>query len=435
MDTKIAAALNNLNLNSQQKKIINEVLDNKFKYIDANTVNINSTYTEVDDTYNDEYYEFTYTNGICLNGDNDKGLSINSNYFEKDKYYVDNELEEYFVNEYSTFIFRLGQMCIDYNYSDSDDYVNKSKYILSANYTNINLEERLKNEYSKTFYNNIGVSSKSFSINTMFTYIDYLDYKNNKNYTYYLADYLNFKTIINNLGTTNFLIKYNEFNYSFNTSISSESSNLIVNSTNSKGLYYSGANVSEPYQLGYNFTKDQIVAFGANSSFGILKGTGITFTMAFDDNIFIINYNHANDKMYINTNIYAKDFVIEDESNAISVKDTIQDIYNKINNIGGDNGSDIIQSFIDKEIEELIYKTAEIRSKDTEYNIGEEFKELVISEKEYNKYNYTWEDNSVHNYLHEQYDKIVVYKDILIKTINITNSNGEQEEINVLIVE
>ena len=33
MDTKIAAALNNLNLNSQQKKIINEVLDNKFKLI------------------------------------------------------------------------------------------------------------------------------------------------------------------------------------------------------------------------------------------------------------------------------------------------------------------------------------------------------------------------------------------------------------------
>ena len=139
--------------------------------------------------------------------------------------------------------------------------------------------------------------------------------------------------------------------------------------------------------------------------------------------------------------LLSPDFIISDEinnsdnSNRISVKDTIQDIYNKINNIGGDNGSDIIQSFIDREIEELIYKTAEIRSKDTEYITGEEFKELVISEKEYNKYNYTWEDNSVHNYLYEQYNKIVVYKDILTKTINITNSNGEQEEINVLIVE
>ena len=38
MDTKIAAALNNLNLNSQQKKIINEVLDNKFKYIEPNVI-------------------------------------------------------------------------------------------------------------------------------------------------------------------------------------------------------------------------------------------------------------------------------------------------------------------------------------------------------------------------------------------------------------
>ena len=38
MDAKIAAALNNLNLNSQQKKIINEVLDDKFKYIEPNVI-------------------------------------------------------------------------------------------------------------------------------------------------------------------------------------------------------------------------------------------------------------------------------------------------------------------------------------------------------------------------------------------------------------
>ena len=38
MDTKIAAALNSLNLNSQQKRVINEVLDNKFKYIEPNVI-------------------------------------------------------------------------------------------------------------------------------------------------------------------------------------------------------------------------------------------------------------------------------------------------------------------------------------------------------------------------------------------------------------
>lgn len=299
MDTKIAAALNSLNLNSQQKRVINEVLDNKFKYIDANEININNI-----------SYEFTLR-----------------------------------------------------------DYINY---------------------YSRS---------------------------------------------VNNNGVITFEIRYNNFIYSFIEPTSKETSDLTIGKTCSKGLYYSGTSVSEPYQLGYNFTKDQIVAFGANSSLGILKGTGLTFTMTFDNDIFSINYNHANDKMSINTNIYAKDFVIEDESNTISVKDTIQDIYDKINNNSNDDGSDITQTFIDREIEELIYKTAEIRSKDTEYFTGEEFKELVISEKKYNKYNYTWNDNTVHNYLYEQYNKIVVYKDILTKTINITNSNGEQEEINVLIVE
>ena len=112
--------------------------------------------------------------------------------------------------------------------------------------------------------------------------------------------------------------------------------------------------------------------------------------------------------------------------------------YNKLfvmDNSNNDNGSDITQSFIDREIEDLIYEIAETRSKANEYDeIGDTYRELVISEKEYNKYNYTY-DNIVTNELDSVYHKIVVYKDILTKTITVTNSNGQQEEINVLIVE
>ena len=83
----------------------------------------------------------------------------------------------------------------------------------------------------------------------------------------------------------------------------------------------------------------------------------------------------------------------------------------------------------------MIYEIAETRSKANEYDeIGDTYRELVISEKEYNKYSYTY-DNIVTNNLDPEYNKIVVYKDILTKTITVTNSNGQQEEINVLIVE
>lgn len=292
MDTKIAAALNNLNLNSQQKRVINEVLDNKFKYIDANSLNIKTqnTYFSVDDKgLNYNYYEL-----------------INNKTFTKYKCTLkENELT--FTSSF-----------------DDDFFSDKAPY---------------------------GISIK------------------NNIYTNRTPNTL---TLINNDGVRIFMRK---------TFTSGTINDLLLRLVS----------------IAIDF-ESKLIQIGANA-------------------------------------VRCKDFkVLDENNNAISVKDSIQDIYNKINNIGGDNGSDIIQSFIDREIEELIYKTAEIRSKDTEYMTGEEFKELVISEKEYNKYNYTME-GTVYNNLYDQYNKIVVYKDILTKTINITNSNGEQEEINVLIVE
>src|SRR5574344_1569836 len=78
MDTKIAAALNSLNLNSQQKKVLNEVLDNKFKYIDANSLNIKTqdTYFSIDDKgLNYNYYELinnkTFTKYKCTLKENE----------------------------------------------------------------------------------------------------------------------------------------------------------------------------------------------------------------------------------------------------------------------------------------------------------------------------------------------------------------------------
>lgn len=439
MDTKIAAALNSLNLNSQQKKVLNEVLDNKFRYIDANSINIDSTYIELDDDYEgDEYYKYTTQNHIYFDDKTYNGLILESNYKKEEQYYIsDNELEYYIYKiDSKIYLNETGTIKIEYYDRDSYGYIRASNQI-----------------YPYSIYANI----RNFDSASNFGYKTSIKWSDNYNNNYFTYNYAKIKDDIDNKivynfyvlisthiilnfsdkekGYVTFRLDYNNFVYNFTSPISKETSDLIVNSNCSKGLYFSGATSSEQYQLGYNFTKNQIVAFGANSSLGILKGTGLTFTMTFDNDIFSINYNHANDKMSINTNIYAKDFVIEDESNTISVKDTIQDIYNKINNNDNDNGSDIIQSFIDREIEDLIYETAEIRSKDIEYFTGEEFKELVISEKEYNKYNYTWDDNSVHNNLDGQYNKIVVYKDILTKTINITNSNGEQEEINVLIVE
>lgn len=313
MDTKIAAALNNLNLNSQQKRVINEVLDNKFKYIDANSLNIKTQNTDfsIDDKgLNYNYYEL-----------------INNKSFTKYKCTLkENELE--FTS-----------------YFDDDTFFDKAPY------------------FDKVPY--------GFSI---------------KNNTYTNR-------------TPNSFIK-----------ITNDGANIFMRKTFTHG---SGNDIfMESIMININF-ESRVIECLANA-------------------------------------IECEDFKLIDKfgNNAISVKDSIQDIYNKINNnipqsiqdihdeINNNNNNInyITQSFIDREIEELIYKTAEIRSKDAEYITGEEFKELVISEKEYNKYNYTY-DNIVYNYLYEKYNKIVVYKDILTKTINITNSNGEQEEINVLIVE
>lgn len=313
MDTKIAAALNNLNLNSQQKRVINEVLDNKFKYIDANSLNIKTQNTDfsIDDKgLNYNYYEL-----------------INNKPFTKYKCTLkENELE--FTS-----------------YFDDDTFFDKAPY------------------FDKVPY--------GFSI---------------KNNTYTNR-------------TPNSFIK-----------ITNDGATIYMRKTFTHG---SGNDIfMESIMININF-ESRVITCLANA-------------------------------------IECEDFKLIDRfgNNAISVKDSIQDIYNKINNnipqsiqdihdeINNNNNNInyITQSFIDREIEELIYKTAEIRSKDAEYITGEEFKELVISEKEYNKYNYTY-DNIVYNYLYEKYNKIVVYKDILTKTINITNSNGEQEEINVLIVE
>lgn len=316
MDTKIAAALNNLNLNSQQKKIINEVLDNKFKYIEANSLNIKTQniYFSIDDKgLNYNYYEL-----------------INNKTFTKCKCTLkENELT--FTSSF-----------------DDDCFSDKIPY---------------------------GISIK----NNIYT-----------NRT------PNTCTMINNNAATIFMGKR-------------------FTSGTIDDLFLSLVSISIDFE-------SKLIQIGANA-------------------------------------VECKDFKILDENNnAISVKDSIQDIYDEINNNIPQNIQNIhdeitqniqdvhdeinnnydinyiTQSFIDKEIEELIYKTAEIRSKDAEYLTGEEFKELVISEKEYNKYSYTY-DNTVYNNLHDTYNKIVVYKDILTKTINITNSNGEQEEINVLIVE
>ena len=395
MDTKIAAALNNLNLNSQQKKIINEVLDNKFKYIEPNVIKFD----------NIQIYEERL---VLKEADYDEKLySITHNYkdYYRHDYCIDLKIPQYIDK-----VICCGSKIEIENFS--------LDYAIGSN-AGFNFEfkrqDSNKTEYFNIIYDSLqGINStkptfelKSTTMGSINSTI--LDFKLNPDQLYYVTRDIN----------TNNQIFYLDINRNA-ISYKSLINGLSLNISSSKFEYLSTYN-----RIKFEQSKIDIHLYSTAGKTSILD------IKTDRDNNIILN-SHS---------LLSPDFIISDEinnsdnSNRISVKDTIQDIYNKINNIGGDNGSDIIQSFIDREIEELIYKTAEIRSKDTEYITGEEFKELVISEKEYNKYNYTWGDNSVHNYLYEQYNKIVVYKDILTKTINITNSNGEQEEINVLIVE
>ena len=395
MDTKIAAALNNLNLNSQQKKIINEVLDNKFKYIEPNVIKFD----------NIQIYE--------------ERLVLEEEDYDEKLYSITHNYKDYYRHDYCVNLKIPQHMNKLVCCGSKIEIENFSLDYAIGNNNGFNFEFKRQGsnetEYFNIIYDSLkGINStkptfelKSTTTGSINSTI--LDFQLNPNQLYYVTRDINTNNQI-------FYLDINRNAISYKSLINGLSLNI------SSGTF--------KYLSTYNCIKFE----QSKIDIHLYSTTGKTSTLDIKtdrDNNIILN-SHS---------LLSPDFIISDEinnsdnSNRISVKDTIQDIYNKINNIGGDIGSDIIQSFIDREIEELIYKTAEIRSKDTEYFTGEEFKELVISEKEYNKYNYTWEDNSVHNYLYEQYNKIVVYKDILTKTINITNSNGEQEEINVLIVE
>lgn len=395
MDAKIAAALNNLNLNSQQKKIINEVLDNKFKYIEPNVIKFD----------NIQIYEECL---VLEEKDYDEKLySITHNY--KD-YYRHDYCIDLKIPQYTDKVVCCGSTIEIENFS--------LDYGIGSN-AGFNFEFKRQDsnetEYFNIIYDSLqGINStkptfelKSSTTGSINSTI--LDFKLNPNQLYYITRDIN----------TNNQIFYLDINRNA-ISYKSLINNLSLNISSGTFKYLSTYN-----RITFEQSKIDIHLYSTTGKTSVLD------IKTDRDNNIILN-SHS---------LLSPDFIISNEinnsnnSNRISVKDTIQDIYNKINIIEGDNGSDITQTFIDREIEDLIYKTAEIKSKDTEYITGEEFKELVISEKEYNKYNYTWGDNSVHNYLYEQYNKIVVYKDILTKTINITNSNGEQEEINVLIVE
>lgn len=395
MDTKIAAALNNLNLNSQQKKIINEVLDNKFKYIEPNVIKFD----------NIQIYE--------------ECLVLEEKDYDNKLYSITHNYKDYYRHDY----------CIDLKipqYIDKVIHCGSKIEIenLSLNYGiafpgGFNFEFK-RQDSNETEYFNIIYDSLQSNNSTTPTFelksttmgninSTILDFKLNPDQLYYVTRDIN----------TNNQIFYLDINR-----------NAIFYKNLINGLSLNITSGTFEYSSTYNHIKFEQSKIDIHLYSTTGKRSILDIKTDRDNNIILNSHS-----------LLSPDFIISDEinnsnnSNRISVKDTIQDIYNKINNIGGDNGSDIIQSFIDREIEELIYKTAEIRSKDFGELKGEEFEELVISEKEYNKYNYTWSDNTVHNYLYGQYNKIVVYKDILIKTINITNSNGVQEEINVLIVE
>lgn len=415
MDTKIAAALNNLNLNSQQKKIINEVLDNKFKYIEPNVIKFD----------NIQIYE--------------ERLVLEEEFYDEKLYSITHNYKDYYRHDY----------CIDLKIPQYIDKViccgsaieieNFSLDYAIGNNAGFNFEFKRQDsnetEYFNIIYDSLqGINStkptfelKSTTMGSINSTI--LDFKLNPDQLYYVTRDINTNNQI-------FYLNINRNAISYQSLIKG----LSLNISSSTFTYLSTYN-----SIKFEQSKIDIHLYSTTGKTSILN------IKTDRDNNIILN-SHS---------LLSPDFIISNEindsdnSNRISVKDSIQDIYNKIDNNSNNinyitqNIQDITQniqdindmnyitqSFIDKEIEELIYKTAETMSKANEYDItGNDYKELVISEKEYNKYNYTWEDNSVHNYLYEQYNKIVVYKDILAKTINITNSNGEQEEINVLIVE
>lgn len=414
MDTKIAAALNNLNLNSQQKKIINEVLDNKFKYIDANNVSIKTQNPYGGDSIlnilkDDEYFGYYDIYLEIINSDG-------GDY----KYYIDND------NIFCELINGLYTLSLDINYSKFELNCNDEAYYTYIDISSGNATFGFSNETEDMEYNS-SLTIYSDSINIYFT-----KFYNNKlilDYMFCINDeglYYDYNEIINNNSYTKYECTLREDELAFTTSFSDNKFNEIPYGISIKNNKYTNRTPNTCTII----TNDTAMIY-----------MGKTFTSGnLDDllaNLLMIAINLESRVIQIAANaIECEDFkVVDENSNAISVKDSIQDIYNKINNNDNDNGNDITQSFIDREIEELIYKTAETISKANGYDTtGNDYKELVISEKEYNKYNFTY-DNTVTNELDFAYNKIVVYKDILTKTITVTNSNGEQEEINVLIVE
>lgn len=435
MDTKIAAALNSINLNSQQKKVLNEVLDNKFKYINANSINVeweNSLNEKFKISHN--YYDENYP-GILFKGDYNNNLNQFELYFNylnsfniiSENICYEDENKEVITEKYITNI-------TSYPANKYFEFISLQNNIEYNN--NINLKDTgiYISISTREFINqNTGINLSNSTFELTDKYITYeTSYKNNntrETIDFYIGNEFRSKyTNLNEKKEYNLTIKYDYIQMTTKTNTSLIANTLPLD-INYKGIIFS----------------DQSIIAGSNFLFTSLNNgnnNNPLYTMMFtflynEDKILIIGTDITGDNLLVTANIIASDFVInkDDNTERISLKDTIQDIYDKINNSNNDNGSDITQSFIDREIEDLIYEIAETRSKANEYDeIGDTYRELVISEKEYNKYSYTY-DNIVTNNLDPEYNKIVVYKDILTKTITVTNSNGQQEEINVLIVE
>ena len=435
MDTKIAAALNSINLNSQQKKVLNEVLDNKFKYINANSINVeweNSLNEKFKISHN--YYDENYP-GILFKGDYNDNLSQFELYFNypngfniiSENICYEDENKEVITEKYITNI-------TSYPADKYFEFISLQNNIEYDN--NINLKDTgicISISTQEFINQNTGINLSNSTFELTDKYITYeTSYKNNnirETIDFYIGNEFRSKyTNLNEKKEYNLTIKYDYIQMTTKTNTS-----LIANSP-ALGINYKGITFS-----------DQSIIAGSNFLFTSLNNGNnnnpyytMLFTFLYNkDKSLLIGTDNTGDNLSVTANIIAFDFVInkDDNTERISLKDTIQDIYDKINNSNNDNGSDITQSFIDREIEDLIYEIAETRSKANEYDeIGDTYRELVISEKEYNKYSYTY-DNVVTNNLDYEYNKIVVYKDILTKTITVTNSNGQQEEINVLIVE
>ena len=434
MDTKIAAALNSINLNSQQKKVLNEVLDNKFKYINANSINVeweNSLNEKFKISHN--YYDENYP-GILFKGDYNDNLSQFELYFNypngfniiSENICYEDENKEVITEKHITNI-------TSYPADKYFEFISLQNNIEYNN--NINLKDTgiyISISTQEFINQNTGINLSNSTFELTDKYITYeTSYKNNnirETIDFYIGNEFRSKyTNLNEKKEYNLTIKYDYIQITTKTNTSLIANTLPLD-IDYKGIIFS----------------DQSIIAGSNFLFTSLNNGNNNnphYTMMFtflynEDKTLIIGTDITGDNLLVTANIIAFDFVINKDgiTGGISLKDTIQDIYDKINN-SNDNGSDITQSFIDREIEDLIYEIAETRSKANEYDeFGDIYRELVISEKEYNKYNYTY-NNTVTNNLDSAYNKIVVYKDILTKTITVTNSNGQQEEINVLIVE